>query len=84
MWEKPETRVNVMRELERALGEDQHFSDGHVISSMCTAPLDIAKQAHALLIESNLGNAGIYAGTLRLEKQEFGALSHVLGDDGRL
>jgi tyrosine decarboxylase/aspartate 1-decarboxylase len=78
LWQKGETRKAIMRELETALSEDHKFSDGRVISSMCTMPLDIAKDAHALFIESNLGNAGLYPGTLRLEKQVIGAISQML------
>lgn len=67
-----------MRELESARSKDHHFCDGHVISSMCTQPLDIAADAHAMFLESNLGNAGLYPGTLGLEKQVVGAISQLL------
>jgi tyrosine decarboxylase/aspartate 1-decarboxylase len=83
MWQKGESRKAIMKELEHALSEDHHFSDGRVISSMCTQPLDIAKDAHAMFIESNLGNAGLYPGTLKLEKQVIDAISQLLnGGDG--
>ncbi|MDD4307766.1 MAG: tyrosine decarboxylase MfnA [Thermoplasmata archaeon] len=85
MWVKPTARKTVMYELEAALAEDHHFSGGHVISSMCTDPLDIAKEAHAMFIESNLGNAGLYPGTLRLEKMAIDAMGRLLGaKDGNI
>lgn len=79
MWEKPEPRAAIISDLEKALAQDHHFSDGHVISSMCTSPLDIAREAHAMFIESNLGNAGLYPGTLSLEKQVIEAMAVLLG-----
>ncbi|MBA3045507.1 MAG: tyrosine decarboxylase MfnA [Candidatus Thermoplasmatota archaeon] len=78
MWAKGENRDTVMLELEAALDRDHHFSDGHVISSMCTKPLDIAAEAHGMFLESNLGNAGLYPGTLDLEKQVIDAISQLL------
>ncbi|MFO7618399.1 MAG: tyrosine decarboxylase MfnA [Thermoplasmata archaeon] len=78
MWEEGVRRDKVMEELRDALSKDHHFSDGHVISSMCTKPMDIAAEAHAMFIEANLGNAGLYPGTLGLEKQVVGAISRML------
>jgi len=79
MWQKGQPREEVMAELSSALGRDHHFSGGRVISSMCTQPLDIAKDAHAMFIESNLGNAGLYPGTLSLEKQVIENTAQLLG-----
>ncbi|MDO9536908.1 MAG: tyrosine decarboxylase MfnA [Thermoplasmata archaeon] len=84
MWEKPTPLAEIMKELDMALEKDHHFADGRVLGSMCTNPLDIAKDAHAMFIESNLGNAGLYPGTLDLEKQVINALSQLLHGDEKI
>lgn len=82
MWETPAPDEEIMAELEAALGRDHHFSGGRVISSMCTEPLDIAKRAHAMFIESNLGNAGLYPGTLELERKAVASIGRLLNGEG--
>jgi tyrosine decarboxylase/aspartate 1-decarboxylase len=81
MWQTGQSREVIMKELEAARSRDHHFCDGHVISSMCTQPLDIAAEAHAMFIEANLGNAGLYPGTLELEKRVVAAMGQLLGAD---
>lgn len=61
---------------------DCHFREGRVVSSMCTEPLEIARDAHCRFLEANLGNAGLYPGTLDLEKQVIGNLGQLLGHPG--
>jgi tyrosine decarboxylase/aspartate 1-decarboxylase len=58
-----------LAELDEAISEDYSFGGGRVLSSMCTAPLDVAIAAHARFIESNLGNPGLYPGTARIERR---------------
>jgi len=82
LWEKPRPEEEILAELEKALAKDYHFSGGRVISSMCTQPLEIAKRAHAMFIESNLGNAGLYPGSLSLETQVISAIGELLGGKG--
>jgi len=79
VWEKPAPDETVIAELEKALAEDHCFGSGRVMSSMCTKPLDIAKRAHSMFIESNLGNAGLYPGTLGLERRVIRAVGGMLG-----
>ena len=69
----------VMARLEQAQKSDHSFSDGRVLGSMCTSPLEIAKKAHAMFVEANLGNPGLYPGTKKLEEElikMFGTLLH--------
>jgi tyrosine decarboxylase/aspartate 1-decarboxylase len=67
-----------MRELERALDADFAFGDGRVLGSMCTEPLDLSVEAHAMFIESNLGNPGLYPGTAGLERSVVAWLSDLM------
>ena len=81
MWEKGIANSIIMKELDDASNHDYHFCNGQVISSMCTEPLEIAKVAHNKFIEANLGNAGLYSGTLDLEKQVIKGMGQLLGDE---
>jgi len=78
MWEKGAANSIIIKELEEAGDRDCRFCDGKVISSMCTKPLDIAETAHSMFIEANLGNAGLYPGTLELERQVINGISSLL------
>lgn len=51
------------------MSDDFDFGGGRVLGSMCTRPLDIAKVAHGMFIEANLGNPGLYPGTRKLERE---------------
>lgn len=82
MWEKGVANSVIMRELEDASSKDHHFCDGRILSSMCTEPLDVAREAHSMFIEANLGNAGLYPGTLELEKQVIANMGQMFGFGG--
>lgn len=64
-----QSREAVLAELERAFRTDRHFKDGRILSSMCTAPHELAIRAHMKFIEANLGNPDLYPGTKRLESE---------------
>ncbi len=71
-----------MAELDKARAEDMHFSDGRIISSMCTAPPPLSLKAHMDFIESNLGNSGLYPGTSQLEAQVIDQLGQLMNGTG--
>lgn len=68
----------LMKELSRANQRDHHFGEGRILGSMCTEPLDIAKNAHTLFLEANLGNPGLYPGTAKLESELIDMVSELL------
>ena len=73
------TQKKILSELDRAHEMDHHFNEGRILASMCTAPHELAIQAHVKFIEANLGNPGLYPGTKHLEKEvirSIGALLH--------
>ena len=70
---------SVLADLDQKLQINHHFNDGRILSSMCTAPHEIAIKAHMLFIESNLGNPVLYPGTKMLEDEvitRLGSLFH--------
>jgi len=62
--------------------KDFDFSSGRIFASMCTEPLDIAKEAYIEFIESNLGNPGLYPGTKEMEKEIHEAVSSLINAKG--
>jgi tyrosine decarboxylase/aspartate 1-decarboxylase len=71
-------RKAVLSELKKIHERDLQYKDGRILCSMCTEPHPIAKIAHRLFLNSNLGDAGLFAGSLRLEKEVIGKLATLL------
>ncbi len=78
MWERGVAEDEIKHELAKAEAEDSRFIGGKILGSMCTEPLDIAKNAHYQFLEANLGNAGLYPGTQRLEEAVVQAMADML------
>ena len=78
MDERGVAGTRVWRELREAADDDLHFRDAHIFGSMCTDPLPIARRAHAMFLEANLGNPGYYKGTWRLERETLRMLTRLL------
>ena len=78
MQERGVPARKLLRELQEASEDDLHFRDGKILGSMCTEPLPIARRAHAMFLEANLGNPGYYKGTWRLERETLRMLSNLL------
>src|SRR2546428_10517400 len=78
MQERGVRPKKLWRELREASEDDLHFRDGRILGSMCTEPLPIARRAHAMFLEANLGNPGYYKGTWRLERETLRMLSSLL------
>ncbi len=64
----------VLEELSEIRDKDIPYS--RVLSSMCTVPHPIAVEAHKMFLETNLGDPGIFLGTVELEEK----LISILGD----
>jgi len=67
----------VLEELARIVEEDVGRFTLRALGSMCSKPLPIAKIAYMIGIESNVGDAGVWKGVARLEKEvveDLGAL----------
>lgn len=69
MEEKGLSRHRVRQALKKARADDATFDGGEILGSMCTSPHEVAAEAHALFLESNLGDPGHFAGTAQLEKE---------------
>ncbi len=62
-----------IRKVESALRsirvDDHRFAGGSIMGSMCTEPHRVARDAHALFAETNLGDPEHFPGTARLEAE---------------
>lgn len=76
-----------LREVRKALREararDFSFGDpaakaGAILGSMCTAPHEVAAEASAQFLETNLGDPAHFPGTAQLEKEVLGDLASLL------
>jgi tyrosine decarboxylase/aspartate 1-decarboxylase len=68
----------VLSDLKKACSKDFHFKEGRILSSMCSEPLPIAREAHAMFIEANMGNPGLYPGTAELDRELITMVSGLL------
>uniref|UniRef100_A0A7J2TIU4 Probable L-aspartate decarboxylase n=1 Tax=Archaeoglobus fulgidus TaxID=2234 RepID=A0A7J2TIU4_ARCFL len=68
--------MDVLEELRKFREMDIPYS--RVLSSMCTVPHEIAIKAHQMFINTNLGDPGIFPGTLELERRLIKMLGELL------
>jgi tyrosine decarboxylase/aspartate 1-decarboxylase len=82
MEEKGKSYEKILELLKKASDKDHHFKDGKVLGPMYTEPVKIAQEAHSMFIEANLGNPGLYPGSLELEKELIDMLAILLHGEG--
>ncbi len=68
--------MDVIEELRTYREKDIPYS--RVLSSMCTIPHPVALKAHKMFIETNLGDPGIFVGTVELEKKLMKMIGEIL------
>ncbi len=78
MRDKGLSRKTVLAELRKFWEQDLRYEDGKILCSMCTAPHRAAKTAHSLFSNSNLGDPGLFPGSLKLEKEVIQKLAALL------
>jgi tyrosine decarboxylase/aspartate 1-decarboxylase len=86
---KPDSEnTDILEELEQRLSGDQIFApEGKIIGSMCSSPMDLAKEAFLRYINQNLGDPGLVPGLVELEKESISILGdflHCPGATGQL
>jgi tyrosine decarboxylase / aspartate 1-decarboxylase len=72
--EKGLSRHQLRQALRKARSLDSAFTPDGILGSMCTAPHEVAAEAHALFLETNLGDPGHFPGTAQLEREALGDL----------
>jgi tyrosine decarboxylase/aspartate 1-decarboxylase len=74
----PTPEDEVWKELKEAYKLDTKFDESNVLYSMCNSPPEIARQAHLMFIEANLGDRQLYPGTDLLEKSVVNMMGELL------
>lgn len=82
MQDKGLSKEVVIAELKRFLQQDQNYNDGRILCSMCTLPSSLAKKAHEMFLNSNLGDSGLFCGSAKLEKEVIDDLAELLNGKG--
>jgi tyrosine decarboxylase/aspartate 1-decarboxylase len=72
------SRKEILAELRANLGKDAKYEDGKILCSMCTSPQSVAKIAHQMFLCSNLGDAGLFPGSRRMEHEVVRRLADLL------
>lgn len=80
MDEKGLEEREVLDILNNARKKDLKYSDGKILSSMCTLPHPFARKVYGLFAETNLGDAGLFEGTKELEEKAVKVLGSLLGN----
>jgi tyrosine decarboxylase/aspartate 1-decarboxylase len=75
---KGSDKKKIVEQLKEANAKDKHYQDGKILCSMCTIPHPLAEKAYRMFLESNLGDAGLFPGTVQLEKESIKALAELL------
>ncbi|MGD0644808.1 MAG: tyrosine decarboxylase MfnA [Candidatus Bathyarchaeia archaeon] len=78
MQTKELTRKTVLAELKKIREQDERYKEGKILCSMCTNPHPIAEKAYQMFLSSNLGDPGLFRGSIRLEKEVINELSALL------
>jgi tyrosine decarboxylase/aspartate 1-decarboxylase len=71
----------VISEIEKILEEDHLYDEGHILGSMCTKPHEFAVKLAAMFPDRNLGDAGLFPGTARIEQETIEMLGDMLGEE---
>lgn len=79
--EKGKQERDVLLEIKEYLNQDKAYAKSHVLNSICTEPLDIAKQAYLQAIHTNLGDKRLFPGMSMLEKELVQLLGSLLHND---
>ncbi len=62
-------KQEILKLLEKKLEKDLSYDSGLILGSMCTEPLDFAKEIYIKYISKNLGDPGLFLGTAALEDE---------------
>ncbi|MGO8807213.1 MAG: tyrosine decarboxylase MfnA [Candidatus Bathyarchaeia archaeon] len=72
------SKRQVLAELKKIRCLDQQYNDGKILCSMCTKSHPTAEKAYRLFLNSNLGDPGLFRGSVQLEKEVVNALTRLL------
>ena len=71
---------DILHLLEKKLNRDFSYDSGSILGSMCTEPLDLAKEIYLKYISKNLGDPGLFPGTAALEDDLISEIGDLFGN----
>ncbi len=80
MEEEGLEKRNILHLLEKKLKKDFSYDSGSILGSMCTVPLDFAKEIYLKYISKNLGDPGLFPGTAALEDELISEIGDLFGN----
>ncbi len=80
MQTKGGSAKDVLEELKTLKSKDVRYDSGRILCSMCTKPHPIAQRAYRMFLESNLGDPGLFPGSVQLEKEAIEQLASLMHD----
>ena len=80
MQQRGTSKNKVLEELQKLRQLDTHYEDGRILCSMCTKPHPIAEKANRMFFDSNLGDKGLFPGTVQVEKEVISQLGELLNN----
>ncbi len=72
------SKKSVSDKLKQIRKQDQMYDNGRILCSMCTKPHPIAQKAYEMFLNSNLGDPGLFPGSVKLEKEVINQLATLL------
>ena len=73
-------KQKILELLEKKLKKDLSYDSGSILGSMCSEPLNIAKEIHNKYISKNLGDPGLFLGTVDLEDEVIREIGELFGN----
>jgi len=80
MQEKGISEEKILEILQKRLVNDQEYSTGRILSSMCTNPLEISKKTYSFAVEKNIGDESLFQGSVDVEKETVSMLGDLLSN----
>jgi len=73
-------KQKILELLEKKLKKDLSYDSGSILGSMCSEPLNFAKEIHNKYISKNLGDPGLFLGTAELEDEVIREIGELFGN----
>ncbi|WP_295723314.1 tyrosine decarboxylase MfnA [uncultured Methanobrevibacter sp.] len=81
MDNKPKSREEIFKILDKYQEKDMNYSEGRILGSMCTESESIAQSVFYKFINSNLGDPGLFKGTKIIEDHAIKLIGSLLSID---
>ncbi|MFX0029585.1 MAG: tyrosine decarboxylase MfnA [Candidatus Hermodarchaeota archaeon] len=74
-------KEEILRLLEEKLKIDKSYNSGSILGSMCTNPLDLGVEIYMKYVSKNLGDPGLFLGTVALEEELAKEIGELFGGE---